>query len=114
MKAKQEHPLRVPSFLRRERSINLFEILKQTRSICSMCGETVPATYEVRDNEQVFFSRTCPSHGVADTARGTGAREKDLLVVTNFICCGYSLSAHRTNTARLLEDFEQVDTPFPS
>ena len=43
------------------------EILKQTRSICSTCGEIVPATYEVRDNEQVFFSRRCPTHGVVDT-----------------------------------------------
>ena len=46
------------------------EILKQTRSICSACGEIVPATYEVRDNEQVFFSRTCPMHGVVDTDLG--------------------------------------------
>ncbi len=48
----------------------MFEILKQTRSICSMCGGIVPATYEVRDNEQVFFSRTCPTHGVVDTDLG--------------------------------------------
>jgi 7,8-dihydro-6-hydroxymethylpterin dimethyltransferase len=48
----------------------LAEILKQTRSICSVCGEIVPATYEVRDNEQVFFSRTCPAHGVVDTDLG--------------------------------------------
>jgi len=48
----------------------LTEILKQTRSICSACGEIVPATYEVRDNEQVFFSRTCPMHGVVDTDLG--------------------------------------------
>jgi len=48
----------------------LTEILKQTRSICSACGEIVPATYEVRDNEQVFFSRTCPAHGVVDTDLG--------------------------------------------
>lgn len=46
------------------------EILKQTRSICSTCGEIVPAVYEVRDNEQVFFSRTCPVHGVAATDLG--------------------------------------------
>ena len=46
------------------------EILKRTRSICSACGEIVPATYEVRDNEQVFFSRTCPMHGVVDTDLG--------------------------------------------
>ena len=49
------------------------EILKQTRSICSSCGEIVPATYEVRDNEQVFFSRACPMHGVADTDLGYNA-----------------------------------------
>ena len=46
------------------------EILKQTRSICSTCGEIVPATYEVRDNEQVFFSRACPMHGITDTDLG--------------------------------------------
>ena len=46
------------------------EILKQTRSICSTCGEIVPATYEVRDNQQVFFTRACPSHGIADTNLG--------------------------------------------
>ncbi len=46
------------------------EILKQTRSICSTCGEIVPAVYEVRDNEQVFFSRSCPVHGVTDTDLG--------------------------------------------
>ncbi len=46
------------------------ETLKQTRSICSTCGEIVPAMYEVRDNEQVFFSRTCPTHGVVDTDLG--------------------------------------------
>lgn len=46
------------------------EILKQTRSICSTCSEVVPAVYEVRDNEQVFFSRTCPVHGVAATDLG--------------------------------------------
>ncbi len=46
------------------------EILKQTRSICSACSEIVPATYEVRDNEQVFFTRTCPTHGVVDTDLG--------------------------------------------
>jgi len=48
----------------------LAEILKQTRSICPMCGESVPAVYEVRDNEQVFFSRSCPAHGVTDTDLG--------------------------------------------
>lgn len=46
------------------------EILKETRSICSACGEIVPATYEVRDDEQVFFSRTCPMQGVVDTDLG--------------------------------------------
>jgi 7,8-dihydro-6-hydroxymethylpterin dimethyltransferase len=46
------------------------EILKQTRSICSLCGEIVPAMYEVRDNKQVFFSRACPAHGVTDTDLG--------------------------------------------
>ncbi|HEV2580001.1 MAG TPA: radical SAM protein [Ktedonobacteraceae bacterium] len=46
------------------------EILKQTRSICSTCGEIVPATYEVRDQEQVFFSRRCPTHGIVDTDLG--------------------------------------------
>jgi 7,8-dihydro-6-hydroxymethylpterin dimethyltransferase len=48
----------------------LAKILKHTRSICSTCGEIVPATYEVRDNEQVFFSRNCPAHGVVDTDLG--------------------------------------------
>jgi 7,8-dihydro-6-hydroxymethylpterin dimethyltransferase len=46
------------------------EILKHTRSICSTCGDIVPATYEVRDNEQVFFSRRCPTHGAVDTDLG--------------------------------------------
>ena len=46
------------------------ETLKQTRSICSVCGEIVPAQYEVRDNEQVFFTRSCPSHGTVDTDLG--------------------------------------------
>ena len=46
------------------------EVLKQTRSICSTCGEIVPATYEVRDNEQVFFMRKCPTHGIVDTDLG--------------------------------------------
>ncbi|GAC1401337.1 MAG: hypothetical protein NVS4B12_20410 [Ktedonobacteraceae bacterium] len=49
------------------------ETLKQTRSICSTCGEIVPATYEVRDNEQVFFSRICPTHGGVDTDLGNHA-----------------------------------------
>jgi uncharacterized radical SAM superfamily Fe-S cluster-containing enzyme len=48
----------------------LTEILKQTRSICSVCGEIVPAQYEVRDNEQVFFTRNCPSHSVVNTDLG--------------------------------------------
>lgn len=46
------------------------EILKHTRSICSTCGEIVPATYEVRENEQVFYTRRCPAHGVVDTDLG--------------------------------------------
>jgi 7,8-dihydro-6-hydroxymethylpterin dimethyltransferase len=46
------------------------EILKHTRSICSTCGEIVPATYEVRDNEQVFYTRRCPTHGAVDTNLG--------------------------------------------
>ena len=46
------------------------EILKQTRSICSACGEVVPATYEARENEQVFFTRTCPTHGKVETDLG--------------------------------------------
>ncbi len=46
------------------------EIMKQTRSICSICGEIVPASYEVREHEQVFFTRTCPTHGVVDTDLG--------------------------------------------
>lgn len=48
----------------------MVEILKQTRSICSQCGEIVPATYEARAEEQVFFSRTCPTHGTVDTDLG--------------------------------------------
>ena len=46
------------------------EILKQTRSICSTCGEIVPAAYEVRNDEQVFFTRNCPAHGQVDTDLG--------------------------------------------
>ena len=46
------------------------DILKHTRSICSICGEIVPAQYEIRDNEQVFFTRNCPDHGVVDTDLG--------------------------------------------
>ncbi len=49
------------------------EILKQTRSICSACGEIVPASYEIRENEQVFFTRTCPTHGIVDTDLGSHA-----------------------------------------
>ncbi len=49
------------------------EILKQTRSICSTCGEIVPAVYEVGDNEQVFFSRNCPTHGITCTDLGLHA-----------------------------------------
>jgi len=48
----------------------LTEILKQTRSICSTCGEIVPAVYEAHDNEQVFFTRTCSTHGIVDTDLG--------------------------------------------
>jgi uncharacterized radical SAM superfamily Fe-S cluster-containing enzyme len=48
----------------------LAEILKYTRSMCSTCGEIIPATYEVRDNEQVFFTRVCPTHGIVDTDLG--------------------------------------------
>ncbi len=46
------------------------ETLKQTHSICSTCGEIIPATYEVRKDEQVFFTRSCPTHGVIDTDLG--------------------------------------------
>ncbi len=46
------------------------EILKHTRSICSICGEIVPSIYEVRENEQVFYTRRCPTHGVVDTDLG--------------------------------------------
>ncbi len=46
------------------------EILKETRSLCSTCGETIPARYEVRDNEQVFFTRHCPTHGTVNTDLG--------------------------------------------
>jgi uncharacterized radical SAM superfamily Fe-S cluster-containing enzyme len=48
----------------------LTEILKHTRSICSTCGEIVPAAYEVRPRQQVFFTRACPTHGVVDTDLG--------------------------------------------
>ncbi len=46
------------------------EILKETRSICSECGDIVPATYEVRAEEQVFFVRDCPKHGGVATDLG--------------------------------------------
>lgn len=49
------------------------EILKHTSSICSACGEIIPATYEVRAHERVFFSRTCPAHGTVDTDLGDHA-----------------------------------------
>ncbi len=51
----------------------LAEILKETRSICSECGEVVPATYEVQTGEQVFFTRTCPTHGSSATDLGLHA-----------------------------------------
>ncbi len=46
------------------------EILKETRSICSECGDIVHAAYEVRAHEQVFFVRTCPTHGDVATDLG--------------------------------------------
>ena len=49
------------------------EILKQTRSICSTCGEIVPAVYEAREDEQVIFARTCPAHGSVETDLGKHA-----------------------------------------
>lgn len=49
------------------------EILKLTRSICSTCGEIVPAAYEVSGGEQVEFTRTCPVHGRAVTDLGPHA-----------------------------------------
>jgi 7,8-dihydro-6-hydroxymethylpterin dimethyltransferase len=51
----------------------LAEILKHTSSICSACGEIIPATYAVRAHERVFFSRTCPAHGTVDTDLGDHA-----------------------------------------
>jgi uncharacterized radical SAM superfamily Fe-S cluster-containing enzyme len=51
----------------------LTEILKHTRSICSACGEIIPAVYEVRDNNHVFFTRTCPEHSIVDTNLGPHA-----------------------------------------
>jgi uncharacterized radical SAM superfamily Fe-S cluster-containing enzyme len=50
--------------------MNLAEILKHTRSICSTCGEIIPAIYEVHENDQVFFTRTCPIHGILETDLG--------------------------------------------
>ena len=50
--------------------MNLAEILKHTRSICSICGEIIPAIYEVHENDQVLFTRTCPMHGVVMTDLG--------------------------------------------
>ncbi len=49
------------------------EILKQTRSICSVCGEIVPAVYEAREHGQTIFSRTCPVHGTVETDLGEHA-----------------------------------------
>ncbi len=49
------------------------EILKHTRSICAVCGEIVPATYQVHSNEQVFFTRVCPAHGSVETDLGPHA-----------------------------------------
>ncbi len=51
----------------------MVELLKQTRSLCAVCGEIVPAVYEVRESEQVFFSRTCPAHGTVETDLGSHA-----------------------------------------
>jgi tetraether lipid synthase len=51
----------------------LAEILKHTSSICSACDEIIPAIYEVRAHERVFFSRTCPAHGTIDTDLGDHA-----------------------------------------
>src|SRR5207248_11307627 len=59
--------------IKKERSTNLAEILKQTRSICSTCGEIIPASYEVREHEHVFFTRTCPTHGAVGTDLGNHA-----------------------------------------
>jgi len=50
--------------------MTLAEILKHTRSICSTCGEIIPAIYEVHENDQVFFTRTCPIHGIVETDLG--------------------------------------------
>jgi len=49
------------------------EILKQTRSICSTCGEIIPAAYTISEHNQVIFTRSCPTHGVAGTDLGNHA-----------------------------------------
>jgi 7,8-dihydro-6-hydroxymethylpterin dimethyltransferase len=49
------------------------EVLKLTRSICSTCGEIIPAAYEARDDERVLFTRRCPAHGSVDTDLGRQA-----------------------------------------
>ncbi len=65
------------------------EILKHTRSICSACGEIIPATYEVRAHERVFFSRTCPAHGTVDKpypvrfSEGLQALRREVMQATN-------------------------------
>jgi uncharacterized radical SAM superfamily Fe-S cluster-containing enzyme len=72
MEKRQEvvsHLLASPSIPEKE-CASLTEILKQTRSICTVCGEIIPASYEVRASEQVFFTRTCPAHGTVDTDLG--------------------------------------------
>lgn len=59
--------------MEREKEYHLAEILKETRSICSLCGEIVPAIYEVLAEEQVAFTRTCPAHGTTSTDLGPHA-----------------------------------------
>src|SRR5436190_1347329 len=59
--------------IKKERSTNLAEILKQTRSICSTCGEIIPAAYEIGEHDHVFFTRNCPTHGVVGTDLGNHA-----------------------------------------
>src|SRR5260370_8197810 len=49
------------------------EILKQTRSICSTCGEIIPAAYAIGEHNHVFFTRNCPNHGGVDTDLGNHA-----------------------------------------
>ncbi len=77
----------------------MVEALKQTRSICSACGEIVPASYEVREHEQVFFSRNCPTHGVVDTDLGYQAafyrKSFDVERVMKECCLCASLSSCR-------------------